>query len=145
MTVGELYKKNKGFINYIFFGVCTTLVNIFCYHLFFFVITVPNVPSTVLAWFFAILFAFFTNKRWVFNCTSWNSMIVVNEFIKFLFCRILTGIIDIVVMWFSVDKMCWNAMAWKCISNIIIIIINYIASKFLIFVDNKKTRGKNDY
>ena len=134
MTFVELLKKYKSFISYAFFGVCTTLVNLLSYRLFYFVLSVPNVSSTVLAWFFAVLFAFVTNKLWVFDSKSWAIAIVISELIKFFICRIATGVLDVGVMWFAVDKMQWNAMAWKLISNVIVIVLNYVASKLVIFV-----------
>ena len=144
MTLVELFKKYKSFIAYAFFGVCTTLVNLLSYRLFYFVLSISNVPSTVLAWLFAVLFAFVTNKLWVFDSKSWAMSVVISELIKFFICRIATGVLDVGVMWFSVDKMHWNAMIWKLISNVIVIVLNYIASKLVIFGKINKTREKID-
>lgn len=134
MTATELLKRYKSFIAYAFFGVCTTLVNLLCYRLFYFVLGVPNVPSTLVAWLLAVLFAYVTNKLWVFDSKSWAVAVVIPELIKFFVCRIATGVLDVGIMWFAVDKMQWDAMIWKLISNIIVIVLNYVASKFVIFV-----------
>lgn len=138
--LSALLKKYKTFISYAFFGVCTTLVNLMSYRLFYFVFDVSNVPSTVLAWILAVLFAFVTNKIWVFDSKSWMIAVVIPEIIKFFVCRFGTGILDVCIMWISVDKMQWNAMAWKLISNVLVIVLNYVASKLVIFVkkDNKE-------
>ena len=138
MILVEILKKHKSFIAYAFFGVCTTLVNLLSYRLFYFVLSVPNVPSTLLAWLFAVLFAFVTNKLWVFDSKSWVMAIVFSELIKFFICRIATGLLDVGIMWFAVDKMQWNAMLWKLISNIIVIVLNYISSKLVIFVKEEE-------
>lgn len=138
MILVEILKKYKSFIAYAFFGICTTLVNLLSYRLFYFVLSVPNVPSTLLAWLFAVLFAFVTNKLWVFDSKSWVMAIVFSELIKFFICRIATGLLDVGIMWFAVDKMQWNAMLWKLISNIIVIVLNYIASKLVIFVKKEE-------
>lgn len=146
MTLPGLFKKYKSFIAYAFFGVCTTLVNLLCYRLFYFVIGVLNVPSAVFAWLFAVLFAFVTNKLWVFESRSWVVGIVIPELIKFFACRIATGILDVAVMWFAVDKMQWNAMIWKFVSNVIVIVLNYFLSKLVIFVkktEKSENRGEN--
>ncbi|WP_191016988.1 GtrA family protein [Treponema zioleckii] len=140
MSIKDLFFKYKSFIAYTFFGICTTLVNLLCYRCFFHVLSIQNVPSTVLAWFFAVLFAFVTNKIWVFESKTWCLSIVCVELIKFFLCRIATGLIDVGVMWFAVDKMQWNAMLWKFISNIIVILLNYIASKMIIF-QNRNIKG----
>lgn len=134
MKLFDLFQKYKSFIAYAFFGVCTTLVNLLSYRLFYFVLEVPNVPSTMIAWLFAVLFAFVTNKLWVFNSKSWGFAVVIPELVKFFICRIATGILDVGIMWLAVDKMQWNAMAWKFISNIIVIVLNYVASKMIIFI-----------
>lgn len=138
MKIIDLLRKYKSLIFYAFFGVCTTLVNLLCYRLFFFALKMPNVSSTMLAWFFAVLFAFVTNKIWVFGSKSLSFSILVPELVKFFLCRFLTGILDVGVMWFAVDKMHWNAMLWKLFSNIIVIVLNYIASKLVIFVKKEK-------
>ena len=138
MLLAELFKKYKSFIFYAFFGVCTTLVNLFCYRLFYFVLGISNVPSTVIAWLFAVLFAFITNKLWVFESKSFAITTFLPELVKFFICRIATGLLDVLIMWIAVDKMKWNAMAWKLISNVLVIVLNYVASKLVIFVKKEK-------
>ena len=138
MTLIALLKKYKSFITYAFFGVCTTLVNLLCYRAFYFALGVPNVPSTILAWLFAVLFAFVTNKIWVFESKSWALSVTIPELIKFFVCRIATGVLDVGIMYLAVDKMRWNAMVWKVISNVIVIVLNYVASKLVIFVKKDK-------
>lgn len=133
MTVMELLKRYKSFISYAFFGVCTTLVNLLSYRLFYFVLGVPNVPSTLIAWLLAVLFAYITNKLWVFDSKSFGFDVVIPELIKFFVCRIATGVLDVGIMWLAVDKMQWNAMVWKLISNFIVILLNYVASRLVIF------------
>ena len=138
MKISELFFKYKSFIAYAFFGVCTTLVNLLCYRLFYFVLTLPNVPATLIAWLFAVLFAFVTNKLWVFESKSFALTTLLPELVKFFICRIATGVLDVAVMWFTVDKMHWNAMLWKLISNVIVIVLNYVASNLVIFVKKEK-------
>ena len=142
MMLSDLFRKYKSFIAYAFFGVCTTLVNLLCYRLFYFALGLPNVPATGIAWLFAVLFAFVTNKLWVFESKSWSVSVMLPEVAKFFVCRIATGILDVAMMWLSVDKMHWNAMAWKLISNIIVIVLNYVASKLVIFVKKTEEESK---
>lgn len=138
MNIKELFKKYKSFIAYAFFGVCTTLVNLLCYRLFYFVIKIQNIPATSLAWLFAVLFAFITNKLWVFDSKSFTPKVFLRELTMFFICRIATGLLDVAIMWFTVDKMQWNAMVWKLISNILVIVLNYVASKLVIFIKKEK-------
>ena len=131
--IRRLYEKYKDLIPYCFFGVLTTLINWAVYKLFYDGLGVPNVPSTVAAWVLAVAFAFITNKLWVFNSKSFEKEVVLREATAFFSARLLTGLLDVLTMWISVDLMDGNSDLWKLISNVIVIILNYIASKLLIF------------
>ena len=141
MKIKDLLIKYKSLISYGFFGVLTTLINLFCYKLCYSVLNIPNVYSTAIAWLFAVLFAFVTNKLWVFESKSWAASVLFPELVKFFVCRIATGALDILIMWVTVDKLNWNSMLWKFLSNVIVIILNYAASKLVIFV--KKQNGED--
>lgn len=136
--IRRLYDKYKDLIPYCFFGVLTTLINWAVYKLFYDGLGVPNVPSTVVAWVLAVVFAFITNKLWVFNSKSFAREVVLREATAFFSARLLTGLLDVLIMWVSVDLMDGNSDLWKLISNVIVIILNYIASKLLIFKNNDK-------
>lgn len=132
-TIIEALRKNKQLLLYLFFGICTTAINTICYWLLYDALTLSNIVSTILAWLAAVLFAFVTNKVFVFESKRTNTTDRIYEVISFFGCRLLTGILDVAIMAFAVDKLQWNGLLWKLISNIIVTIINYIASKFLIF------------
>ena len=128
-----LLNAYKQIILYLFFGVCTTAINTICYWLLYDVLTLGNITSTILAWLAAVIFAFITNKLFVFESKRTNTQKRINEVASFFGCRLLTGILDVVIMAVAVDMLRWNGLLWKLISNIIVTIINYVASKFLIF------------
>lgn len=119
-----------------FFGVCTTAINTICYWLLYDVLTLSNIVSTIIAWLAAVVFAFVTNKRFVFESKRTNTTERINEVISFFGCRLLTGILDVAIMAITVDMLQWNGLLWKLFSNIIVTIINYVASKYLIFKGN---------
>ncbi len=129
----DLLKKYKSVILYIIFGVLTTLVNIATYYIFYNLLCVANVISTIVAWILAVVFAFVVNKLFVFESVSWRKDIVFKEIRDFFTCRILTGLLDVGIMYVAVDLLSWNSMIWKLISNILVTMLNYIASKFIIF------------
>lgn len=133
----NLLNKYMSVILYGVFGVLTTLVNIASYYLLYDILHIPNVASTSVAWLFAVLFAFVVNKRYVFNSISWNRAVVLREARDFFACRVLTGLLDVAIMYVAVDLLSLNPLAWKFFSNLLVIILNYIASKFIIF----KTKG----
>lgn len=129
----KLYKKYYDVIPYITFGALTTIINWVAYKVFFDLAGITNIVSTILAWLLAVIFAFFTNKIWVFKSKSFAPSVVTKEVVRFFSARILSGILDVVIMWLTVDMLNLNADIWKMISNFIVIVINYIASKFIIF------------
>lgn len=129
----KMYESYKGIILYIFFGGITTLINIVSYYLFYNVFNVSNVTSNIIAWFLSVIFAFATNKIWVFNSKSWDAKIAIKELVSFISVRLLTGVFDTSVMYIGVDLFKFNSLIMKILSNLIVLISNYIGSKFFIF------------
>ena len=125
--------KYKSIIMYAIFGGLTTLVNLGTYYLTYSILHIQNVPSTVIAWFLAVTFAFVTNKLWVFDSKSFSKQTLLSEVPKFYGARLATGFLDVAIMYVAVDVMNWNGNVWKLISNVIVIILNYVASKQIIF------------
>ena len=134
----KIYKANKQMVLYLFFGVCTTVINIVCYGLLNEILSLNNITSTILAWLVAVFFAFVTNKVYVFESQRTKTSERLSEMASFFCCRIITGVLDVVIMAITVDILKWNSLIWKLISNIIVTVVNYIASKFLIFKDTNK-------
>ena len=136
LKISSLFSTHKQIVLYLIFGVCTTVINTVCYWLLYDVLSWSNLLSTVIAWLAAVIFAFVTNKRYVFESKKSGIHEQLTEFASFFSCRILTGILDVVIMAVAVDMLKWNGLVWKLISNIIVTVLNYIASKFLIFKGN---------
>lgn len=127
----------KELFNYAIFGFGATLTNIISYYILADLIGIDYLVSNALAWIFAFLFAYVTNKLWVFESKSWDKEQSVPEFIEFFGFRLFTGILDMVLMYLFVSIMLMDGLFSKIIVNIIVIIINYVASKFIIFKERK--------
>jgi len=127
------FEKYKSVISYLFFGVLTTLVNIVTYNSLYYKLDVSNVKSNIAAWVLAVLFAYITNKLYVFNSRSWGPSYLFREIFLFFSARFITGLIDTAIMYIAVDLMGQEAFVWKLLTNIIVVVLNYVASKFLIF------------
>lgn len=125
----NLLKKYKQPLLYIVFGIATTLVNFLAYFLFS-KLSFDTAISTVLAWFLSVLFAFFTNRKYVFNAEKSGFL---KQLFSFFSMRIATGVIDVSIMVLFVDVLEFNDLLIKLLSNILVIILNYIFSKFLVF------------
>jgi len=128
-----LIRRNWSIILYLFFGGLTTLVNILTYFLCYHPFGLSNLTSTAIAWAVSVLFAFLTNKVWVFDSKSFSWKVVLYEGLTFFSCRIATGLLDMGFMYVSVDCLHWNDLICKIVSNLVVIVLNYIASKVLIF------------
>lgn len=126
-------QKSKDIILYAVFGVLTTGVNIVSYCLFAYVFRMGTMPSTVLAWLAAVMFAYMTNRKWVFHSQVQNGCSFLKEMIYFFTCRLLTGVVDLACMFLFVERLHMNDVLIKIIANIIVIILNYVASKYVIF------------
>ncbi len=139
----NLLIKYKPIISYLVFGIFTTLINWGAYYLCYSIVTIPNIASTVIAWILAVSFAFITNKFWVFNSKALNKNVFIHELWTFIVARLTTGIIDVVIMYFAVDMFAMNSTIWKLISNIIVIIINYVLSKLIFLQNGNSDQSKN--
>lgn len=129
----RLFIRYKEVILYIFFGGCTTLVNIIGYYICARPLSFATIPATVIAWILSVAFAYITNRIYVFESSSKGHTAIIREIVSFVSCRILTGLMDLAIMFVCVELLRFNDLVIKIISNILVIVLNYIASKLLIF------------
>ncbi len=133
-----LYRKYKDLILYVIFGGLTTLVNIVAYYLLARVAGMDILVANVIAWFVSVIFAYVTNKIWVFESKSCTLRVMIWELLTFFAARLFSGALDMFNMWMFVDVLHINDMVIKILSNIVVIIINYVLSKFWIFKKKKE-------
>lgn len=131
--IKELIAKYKELIAYGIFGVLTTVINIVVYTLCYNRLGISNVVSNIVAWILSVLFAYVTNKIWVFESRATEIKVLLYEMGTFFGCRLATGLLDLFIMYITVDGLALNSTLMKCISNVIVIITNYIFSKLVIF------------
>lgn len=142
----ELWNKYKSVIAYLFWGVVTTIVNIGVFQWLSSGIHWNYQLANIIAWFVSVLVAYLTNKVWVFGShyTTFRAFIV--EFIKFYFYRALTLLIDIVFMYVGVTLLGFDSaiqkLVVKILDNVVVVIANYIFSKWLIFKSNDKIANR---
>lgn len=133
----QLWQKYQSLFFYLVFGVLTTVINIVTYHLCYEVWGVPNVPSNIIAWVLAVAVAYITNKLWVFDSKSFTPAVLLPELWKFVSCRLLTGAMDLAIMWIGVDMLQGPATLIKIGSNVLVVVLNYVFSKLVIFQREK--------
>ena len=128
-----LYKKYKEIINYLIFGGLTTLISIITYALFAKVFHIDYLISNVLSWVLAVLFAYITNKIFVFESKSKKN---IKEITSFFFFRIVSLIMEMIILYVFVDMLHIDDLVTKIIAQIIVIVSNYIFSKVFVFKKN---------
>lgn len=138
-TIQELMLKYREALAYLVFGVLTTVVNYVFYRAWMYAFPgiYANVTATVAAWLVAVLFAYFTNRRWVFKSSVVGLMPKLRECGAFFGSRAVTGLLDLGVMYLTVDVLNFDGGIMKLVSNVFVVILNYVLSKLVIF---KKAR-----
>lgn len=128
-----LLVKHRDIISYLFFGVLTTIVNYLVYIPLYHVLGISATISNISAWIVSVLFAFFTNKTFVFQSRDWSAGVVIPEIWKFVGARIGSGLLDTAIIFVTVDLMAWNGIVMKLVTSILVIVLNYISNKLIVF------------
>lgn len=138
----KLFKEYESVISYLFWGVVTTIVNLAVFQFLSSGVHWDYQVANVIAWFLSVLVAYFTNKVWVFNSHYSTVKAFVKEFLSFYFYRGLTLIMDVIMMYIGVSLLKFDSpmqqFIVKVIDNVVVVIANYVFSKWLIFHDNRK-------
>lgn len=129
----EFLRKYAEPITYLIFGVLTTVVNYIVYIPCYNLIGMSASTSNIIAWAVAVAFAFLTNKPFVFHSHDWSFGVVIPELTKFVGTRIGSGALETVIIFLTVDIGGMNGNVWKLLTSVIVVILNYIGSKLLVF------------
>ena len=136
-----MYKmKNREVVLYLLFGFLTTVLNVIvfagCVRLLNFGILVSN----VFAWIISVLFAYLTNRRFVFDSRASSAIDIIKECLVFFAGRIGTGIFDIIAVYIVVEILLFNDIITKIVVNFLVVVFNYLISKFLVFKRENKDK-----
>lgn len=129
----RFYEKNRWLVLYGLFGIGTIVVNMFVYGVCAMYLNMSTFVSNVFAWIISVLFSYIVNHTWVFDNVSHDVSGVIRECISFVGCRVMTGILDVLLMVFLVDFMIIHDMSAKILVNIVVIIVNLFACKHIVF------------
>lgn len=132
-TIKNLIIKYWDILSYLFFGGLTTLVNFLVYFPCYNYLGLSATASNVIAWAVAVAFAYLTNKPFVFRSHDWSWKTVGPELAKFVGCRIGSGLLETAAIFLTVDILGWNGNLMKVILAVVVVILNYVASKLLVF------------
>lgn len=150
--IKKLFLKYKELISYVFFGVLATIVSILSFKLFD-VLLGPQLYllSNVISWIITVIFAYFTNKIWVFESKSWKANVLVKEIVSFFGARVFSLVVEEAGLWLMIDQMDMGGISWdilafsisgnmiaKIIMQVVVVILNYVFSKLIIFKKKKE-------
>ena len=133
MKLRKLVEKYWDIISYLFFGVCTTIVNYIIYLPCYNLLGISATDSNMIAWVVAVAFAYLTNKPFVFKSNDWSRTTVIPELTRFVGCRIGSGAAETLILLLTVDLLGWNGNIWKLVTQVMVVVLNYIGSKLLVF------------
>lgn len=133
--IKEVYLKYKEVISYLIFGVLTTVVSLAVYYISVFTFLNPDNSiqlqiANILSWIAGVAFAYFTNRKYVFESKNENKL---KEATKFVSSRITTLLLDMFIMWLGVTILHFNDKLIKLASQVLVIIGNYVLSKLFVF------------
>jgi len=131
--IKALILRRYDVVSYLFFGGLTTLVNYLVYLPCYNWLQISAGVSNMIAWVAAVAFAFLTNKPFVFKSHDWSAKVVLPELTKFVGCRVGSGVLETLILFVTVDCLCWNGNWIKLATSILVIVLNYFGSKLLVF------------
>lgn len=125
--------KYKEVLLYGVFGAVSTIINVSGFYICRQYLHIALLLSNILAWTAAFVFAFITNKVWVFQSNEWKSRAAVREMASFFIVRLFTLFLDTLLIWWFVEQLQIWEMPAKIFVNMLVIIINYAAGKWWVF------------
>lgn len=128
-----LLQKYREALLYLIFGGLTTLINIIAYVLLAPGLSLDVTFSTAVAWVISVIFAYLTNRRWVFQSKASTAKQLLLEAGAFFGGRVFSGLLDIGMMYLFAQRLGFNDLVIKVLSNIVVIILNYVISKWIVF------------
>lgn len=138
-----MYKKHEEGINYLIFGFLAFALNYILYFIFADTIAMHYMAATVLSWVLTVVFAYWTNRTFVFKSNNKETASVVREFVSFIGARVATEVLEIALMYVMVDVCSINDKISKLVCQTIVILANYVLSKIWIFKDTSQKGEEN--
>ena len=139
----KIYKKYEELINYLIIGILTTVVSLATYYLLTLTVLDANNKvylqiANIISWLASVTFAYFTNRKFVFKVRNKSN---IKECLNFYISRISTLLIDMIIMYIFVSILKFDNKIVKLIAQVVIIILNYILSKFIVFKSSKEVEN----
>ena len=127
------YKKNKEVLLYLFFGGLTFIVSIVTYAVFNVSMGINELIANVMSWVLAVSFAFATNRVWVFQSPTDSVQAFIKQMFVFYSGRVITLVVEEAILLVFITWLGFNSMLIKVIAQVIVIVLNYVISKLVVF------------
>ncbi len=131
----KLWKKYRHLAIYVFFGTLTTAVNYAVYLPLYNWLKLSATVSDIAAWAVSVLFAYVTNKRYVFCSPDWSGKVVMKELAGFVGCRLVSGVAEVLILLLTVDVLAWDGNWMKLLTSMLVVFVNYFGAKLWVFRD----------
>lgn len=132
-TIRALLRRHREIISYVFWGAMTTLVNYAAYFLLRNLLHIPLVTTNVIAWAVSVLFAYVSNKLFVFESKSWAWRVALRELWQMTASRLFSLGLETGILWLFVERLHCSEVVVKLCANVLVVVVNYVLSKFIIF------------
>ena len=126
-------KEKKEILSYLIFGGLTFLVSVTSYAIFDTVLSMNELIANVLSWILAVSFAYVTNKKWVFDAPTNTKKELLKQISAFFGGRVATLLVEEFILLIFVTLLKFPSIPVKVVAQIIVIVLNYIISKWFIF------------
>ena len=134
----DMYKKHEEGINYLIFGFLAFVLNYILYFIFADTLAMHYMAATVVSWVLTVIFAYWTNRTFVFKSQNKDKKSVVTEFVSFIGARVATELLELGLMYLMVDLLAINDKVSKLVCQVLVILANYVLSKIWIFKDTSQ-------
>ena len=131
------YSKHKETLLYLFFGGLSFVLNMLLYYSITELLKINVLISNIITWIIIVAFCFITNKKWVFNDTSSTNKSLLSQIVSFYASRLITLCVEEIILFIFITRLQLNSLIIKIIAQIIVIILNYVFSKLIIFRKEK--------
>lgn len=126
-------EKHRRILLYLVVGVLTTAVSWGVYFPLYNLCTLPAAVCTAIGWAASVVFAFVTNKIYVFQRRDWTLPVLLPEVWKFFTARLLSGIFDVLAMGLAVDMLGLNGNVMRVTVSAVVVFVNYFVSRYMVF------------
>lgn len=132
-SLQPFYKKYKEPLLYLFFGGLAFFLSIGLFWVFLVPLEINALVANIIDWIICVIFAYLTNRTWVFKSKAHNSNDLVRECSSFMVGRLGTLVLEEAVLCLGIDMMHINSMVVKVVAQVLVIVGNYVISKFFVF------------